>query len=112
MARAALATWVQRATPGFPWGTLAVNLLGSFVLGLVVRAAELGELSPTMRAFLAVGVCGAFTTFSTFSWETLALMQAGAWTRAAAYAVGSLLLGLAAVGLGLLVAPALVRLGR
>lgn len=113
MARAALGGWIQQhAGAGFPWGTLAVNVLGSLVLGVVVRTAELSAMSPELRAFLAVGLCGAFTTFSTFSLETLALLQAGAWPRAAAYALGSLALGLAAVAAGLALAPLLLRVGR
>lgn len=110
LARYGLATWVHaRVETPLPLGTFAVNLLGSFVLGLAVRAAETAALSPELRLMLTTGFCGAFTTFSTFSFETLALLQGGAWGRAAAYSLGSLGLGLAAVYAGLSFAPVLLR---
>ena len=68
----------------FPWGTFAVNVIGSFVLGLMT-----GTTNHTMTLLIGVGFCGAFTTFSTFSFETVALMQDGEWGRAALYAAGS-----------------------
>jgi CrcB protein len=110
-ARYGLGRWVQAsAGEGFPWGTFAVNLLGSFLLGLLLRSTESAPVSPETRAMLTVGFCGAFTTFSTFTHETVVLLQEGAWARAAAYALGSLLLGLAALAAGLgtaaLLAPA------
>jgi CrcB protein len=62
----------------FPIGTLGVNVLGSFVLGLVmVLSLERGLVGADLRVLLAIGLCGGFTTMSTFSWETLALLQAG-----------------------------------
>ncbi len=106
LARYGLAGWVQGwAGASFPWGTFAVNLLGSFLLGLALRGSEAAAFSPETRALLTTGFCGAFTTFSTLSWETVALLQAGAWGRAGAYALGSLGLGLAAVWAGLSLAP-------
>jgi len=108
-ARYGLGRWVQAsAGDGFPWGTFAVNLLGSFLLGLLLRSTETAPVSPETRAMLTVGFCGAFTTFSTFTHETVVLLQEGAWARAAAYAVGSLLLGLAALAAGLATAGLLV----
>ena len=68
--------WVQRLAPTsvFPWGTLAVNVLGCFVLGGVYGLAESrGVFGPAARLFLFIGLLGGFTTFSTFAWETLAL---------------------------------------
>lgn len=110
LARYALAVWVHSwAGTAFPWGTFAVNALGSFLLGFALRGAEGAALSPETRAFVAVGFCGAFTTFSTLSYETVALLQTGAWGRAAAYAFGSLGLGLAAVYAGLALAPWVLR---
>lgn len=101
LARYGLSGWVQaRAGGEFPWGTFVVNALGSLVLGFVLRVAESIVIAPEMRAFVAIGILGAFTTFSTFSYETVALLQDGEWARAGAYALGSLLLGLAAILIG------------
>jgi fluoride exporter len=76
----------------FPWGTLAVNVIGSFVLGLL---AGLPAGSAVM-ASVGIGFCGALTTYSTFGYETLRLVQDGAWSYAAANAVASILAGLCA----------------
>ena len=62
----------------FPWGTLTVNVVGSAVLGGVLAAASVGHLSPDLVALLGTGLCGALTTFSTFGFETVRLMQEGA----------------------------------
>ena len=81
--------------PRFPWGTLLINVLGSFVIGLVGAATLTPErigLHPTMRIFLMTGVCGGFTTFSAFSLQTLDLMQAGELVPAFGYATGSVVL--------------------
>lgn len=110
VARYALGGWVQGwAGSWLPWGTLAVNLLGSFLLGFAVRALQALATSAELRILLTVGFCGAFTTFSTYSFETLALLQAGAWGRAATYALGSVALGLVAMALGLASASLLTR---
>ena len=81
--------------PRFPWGTLLINVLGSFVIGLVGRddadAARVG-MHPDIRIFLMTGFCGGFTTFSAFSLQTLELMQAGEIVPALGYAVGSVVL--------------------
>ena len=109
LARYALGGWMQGwAGSGFPWGTLVVNLLGSLLLGFLFRAAELGPLSPELRGFVGVGFCGAFTTFSTYSVETLALLQQGAWGRAAGYSLGSVAVGLAAAAAGVALASRLL----
>ncbi len=112
LARYSLGGWVHTwAGVAFPWGTLAINLLGSFLLGLAIRGAELSSFSPELRSMLTVGFCGAFTTFSTFTFETISLMQEGAWVRASLYAFGSLGLGLMAMALGLSAATLLLRPG-
>lgn len=74
-----IAGWVQNMNgSAFPFGTLAVNVLGSFILGLVMALAlERGLLSADVRILLGTGFCGGFTTMSTFSYETLALLQYG-----------------------------------
>jgi CrcB protein len=112
LARFSIGGWVHTwAGAAFPWGTLAINLLGSFLLGLAMRGAELSSLSPEIRGMITVGFCGAFTTFSTFTFETISLMQAGARVRASLYAFGSLGMGIVAVALGLSVANLLLRTG-
>lgn len=96
-----VATWGS----GFPWGTLTVNLLGSFLIsGTMYLGLEVGSIGPDLRIFLTVGVMGGFTTYSSFNHETLALAQRGQWGIAAAY-VGVTLVGAWVAGLaGLLLA--------
>lgn len=95
VARYGLSGWIHAAVGTvLPWGTLVVNVAGSFLLGFSVRTLEFAAVTPELRAALTVGFLGAFTTFSTYSFETVALLQEGAWGRAAAYGLGSLLLGL------------------
>lgn len=80
------------APGGFPWGTLAVNLAGSFVIGVVLAAAvERAWMAPDARLVLAAGVCGGFTTMSSFSFETWALLEQGLLGLAAGYVVATLL---------------------
>lgn len=90
----------------FPWGTLLVNVVGSFVIGYVAAFAgtdgPLGQ--PTVAVFLMIGVCGGYTTFSAFSLQTLALAHEGAWPRAAVNVIASVALCAAAVVLGRLAA--------
>ncbi len=98
----------SRTGPGFPWGTLVVNLSGAFLLGLLAEAAtRMPALTPEMRLLLATGFLGAFTTFSTLSLESLALLRSGAFGAFAANTLGGLALGLAACWLGMLAARAL-----
>ncbi len=89
-------TLAQIFGPAFPWGTLGVNILGSFLIGIFA------SLLPTQewRQFLMIGFCGGFTTFSSFSLETLNLLRDGHPARAAAYAAASMLVCLAAVWAG------------
>ena len=68
---------------GFPYGTLAVNLIGCFLIGLVMKLSEEGFLlQPHIRLFLTIGILGGFTTFSTFSYETLELLRTGSMLKA------------------------------
>ncbi|MDD5184702.1 MAG: fluoride efflux transporter CrcB [Paludibacter sp.] len=84
-----------------PMGTLTVNVLGSFLIGILVGISQKSDLlSPDLRLFLMVGVCGGFTTFSSFSAENLMLMQNGQFLTAFIYTASSLLLGFLAVYLG------------
>ena len=103
---------VQRLLSGtFPAGTLVVNLTGSFLLGLFLRyALDTPTLTPELRAFLTIGFCGGYTTFSTFSYETMLLLEDGEWTRAGLYAGLSVLLALTATALGFLAARGIIAL--
>jgi len=88
---------------GFPWGTLTVNILGSFLMGALV--VVLAHLSATRFApFLMTGLLGGFTTFSAFSLDAVTLFQRGAMAEAAAYVFGSVILSLAALGGGMFLA--------
>lgn len=87
--------------PGFPWGTLAVNLSGCLAIGfLATLAFERELLSREARAFLMVGFLGSYTTFSTFGWETFELARELDLLRAAANVIASVLFGLAGVWVG------------
>ena len=85
----------------FPWATLAVNVGGSLAIGLFGGWCERFGWPEAVRLALIAGLCGGFTTFSTFSKESLALAQSGRWGALAAYALGSVALGIAAVAAGL-----------
>jgi CrcB protein len=104
---------IQRLAGGtFPLGTLVVNVTGSFLLGAFLRyAIDTPGLTPELRALLTVGFCGGYTTFSSFSYETVGLMQGGQWTRAAGYVALSVVLSLAATFFGLVAARTLVTVG-
>lgn len=87
----------------FPLGTLFVNVTGSFLIGIVAAVTDPGGpllVSPRLRQFIMIGVCGGYTTFSSFSLQTLELAQAGDWLRAGANSVLSLVCCLVAVWLG------------
>lgn len=98
----------ERTGGGFPWGTLAINVSGSFVLGLLfAMSAERAILPADIRGPLMIGFLGAYTTFSTYMLESWRLIESGAWAQAAANLGGSIALGLVAVFLGLTVGRAL-----
>lgn len=89
------------ARPGlFPWHTFAVNVAGSLLLGIVLALIPRDD-PHQLRALLAVGFCGGLTTFSTFGYETVGLLQARAYATAVAYAGGSFVLALLAVAIGM-----------
>jgi CrcB protein len=110
-ARYLLSSWLFRvAGPGFPYGTLAVNVIGSFLLGLILQVSLTSEgISPTLRLALTTGMLGGFTTYSTFNHETLVFLQEGAWLRGFAYLaitlVACLLAGLLGLACGRLLNP-------
>jgi CrcB protein len=110
MSRYLVAGLVQRLTgAGFPTGTLLVNLTGSFLLGVFLRyGLETPTLTPELRAFLTIGFCGGYTTFSTFSYETVAMLEDGQWSRALAYVALCVGLSVAATLLGLYAARGLI----
>ena len=92
------------AFASFPWGTLLVNVAGSFAIGAFLRWSATTDATPQVRAFVAIGLCGGFTTFSTFAAENLALLQGGQALRAALHAGLSLVLTVGAAFLGYLAA--------
>lgn len=103
------AAWPADAAAGaVPWATLGVNVLGAFALGVVVGAVPAGHGA---RLLVGTGVCGGFTTFSTFAVEAVALAEGGAGGRAAGYALGSVGLGIVAAAAGVAVGQALRRAG-
>jgi CrcB protein len=106
VARYYLSTAVQhRLGATFPWGTLLINVSGSLLLGFIIRyALATPSMSLELRALLTTGFCGGYTTFSTYSYETAALLEDGQYERAGLYAFGSALLALAATLGGFLLA--------
>jgi len=94
----------DRVTGAFPWGTFVVNVSGSFLLGVLTGLALFHHLDPDVKVVLGSGFCGAYTTFSTFTFETVRLVEEGATAEAARNAVGTLLTGAAAAAAGLAVA--------
>lgn len=94
---------IEQAWPagsGFPWATFAVNVVGSLVLGLVVARLEIAAPSRYLRPLLGTGLCGGFTTFSTFAVETDSLIRAGRPGIAVLYAVASTATALVAIRAG------------
>lgn len=109
VARYGLQGLVQPSGGSFPWGTLVVNLLGGFLLGFLMRyLLGSGVVGPEARAGLTIGFCGAFTTMSTFSYETAALLADGEYWLATLYLVGSVGGSLAAAFAGMGIANRLL----
>ena len=107
VSRAMVGTWLGDHVH-VPYRTFVINVTGSFVLGLFLHWAEAQSTGhPNLRAFVAVGICGGYTTFSTFAFETVVLMETGAYGRAAAYASLSVLGSLGAVFAGFAAAKAI-----
>lgn len=84
----------------FPWGTFVVNAAGSLVLGCTAAAVLVQDAPSWVLTLVGTGFCGALTTFSTFGYETVRLVEEGAWAHAGRYVAGSLTVGLAACSLG------------
>jgi len=100
--RFSISIWVGKATTtAFPWGTLSVNILGSFFIGFLFLYFQQSDLSPTQKAFFITGLLGALTTFSTFSLDTVLLMEKEFYVRAfsnillnVVFSIGATLLGM------------------
>ena len=90
--------WID--STAFPWATFAVNAVGSLAIGLFGGWAARFGWSEALRLSLTMGLCGGFTTFSTFSKESIALAESGRWSAFASYAFWSVVVGIAAVALG------------
>ena len=90
VSRYLLGAWIGPSRSGIPLATLLINVTGSLLLGFLVRFLAGRPHAPALAAGLTVGFCGGFTTFSTFSLETVLLLERGAWSRALLYALASL----------------------
>ena len=105
--RYTITRWTMRISLGFPYGTVLINVLGSFVIGyfgtLTLQSGKY-PASDNLRLFVMVGICGGFTTFSSFSLQTFDLMRSGGWGRALANVVLSVVLCVGAVAAGHLLA--------
>jgi CrcB protein len=99
---------VARLGAGFPWGTFFVNVTGSFLIGIVLVLVETGTLSAEARLFLAVGILGGYTTLSSFSYETLQLVNGGDVVPVLFNTLGQFPIGLLAVYLGVIFARGVV----
>ncbi len=107
-ARYLVGGWVaDRLGPAFPFGTLVINVTGSLVIGFVLTLAAERLVAPWVRTAVAIGFLGSYTTFSTFSFETMALIEDGALLRAAVNVGASVGAALAGVYLGTVLARAL-----
>jgi CrcB protein len=107
-ARNLVDTWVSDRVAGdLPWGTAVVNVSGSVVLGVVTGLLLNHHVGPVPRALVATGFCGAYTTFSTFTYETMALLEDGRLAEATFNALGSLAIGLLAATAGVAIGLAL-----
>jgi len=105
--------WVGSTISGrigakFPYGTFVINITACVILGFTLTyIGKRAGLNPAWRYFIPVGFIGAYSTFSTYEWETLSTLRSGAFTMGALYAVGSLILGLASVWAGTAIAELL-----
>ena len=114
VARLLLGGWIQnRFGPSFPIGTLVINVTGSLLLGFLLRyALETPAVGSDARALLTTGLCGGYTTFSTFGYETVRLLEDGEYRRAAIYTALSVGLVLIAVASGMVLAREVVAVRR
>ena len=103
--------FLSRLGPGFPFGTLFINVSGSFCIGIVAALAQTRALGfhPLLGVALTAGLLGGYTTFSSFSYETLTLGSEREWRLSLAYALGSVILGVVACYLGIVTARLVSR---
>jgi len=102
--RYVIGKYMNSTETGIPWGTFTANILGSFLIGIILGlAAKNDALSSNQTLLLATGFCGGFTTFSTFAYENHVFLKAGDFTSFAFYAIGSFVVGFLAVFLGLFI---------
>lgn len=111
LARFFLSTWIYEKTLSvFPWGTFVVNIMGCFIMGIVyVLGVEKLVINPNTRLFIAVGFLGSFTTFSALGLETMNIIKEGQLNIALLNGIGSLVTGVAAVGLGMITGQIISR---
>ena len=100
---------ISSLNTSFPWGTFAVNILGSLLIGLLVGFVSKGVLSPEMKLLLITGFCGGFTTFSTFANESFGMMKAGDALQMALYVAASVIVGIMAVWSGMVLSNHLIH---
>ena len=114
VARYLIAALVQdKAATAFPVGTFVINVSGSLLLGFLMRLGlETSAFGPETRFFLTTGFCGGFTTFSTFSYETLRLFEDGEYRTASAYVLSSVVIALLGCAVGMGAAGRLISMGR
>jgi len=91
-----------KLTREFPWGTLIVNIVGCFLIGLIFGLSDRANLSQEWRLFLATGLLGGFTTYSAFSYETMSMLREGQFWYASAYIFASIVVGLIATFIGII----------
>ncbi len=112
VARYGLSVAAQRLSIQWPAGTLAANVMGCFVIGIITGIVSRGEtLSPEARLFLATGFCGGFTTMSSMVYETAGMLRAGEYLHACAYAAGTFVLSMGAYAAGVAGLRILARIG-
>jgi CrcB protein len=112
VARYGLSVAAQRLSIQWPAGTMAANITGCFVIGIITGIAARGEtLSPEARLVLATGFCGGFTTMSSMVYETAAMIRASEYLHAVAYAAGTFILSMAAFAAGVAGLRILARMG-
>jgi CrcB protein len=112
VARYGLSLAAQRFSVGWPLGTLAANMLGCLVIGVLTGLSNRGEsLSPAVRLMLAAGFCGGFTTMSSMVYETVEMLRASEYLHATGYAAGTVVLSMGAFVAGVMAVSMLVRAG-